>query len=94
MSATSRCGGHHACSRSSSIVDHARADNRAQDRGAATHDRSRDAGLLPGSDVTAYATTIATLRGLDIRIMHAGHNESFGSERLRELCDAHLERRR
>jgi glyoxylase-like metal-dependent hydrolase (beta-lactamase superfamily II) len=48
---------------------------------------------LPGSDVAAYVTTIRMLRDLDVRVVHAGHNDSFGRERLRSLCDAYLARR-
>jgi glyoxylase-like metal-dependent hydrolase (beta-lactamase superfamily II) len=49
---------------------------------------------LPGSDVGAYLSTIRALSTLDVRVVHAGHNDSFGRERLRALCDAYLARRR
>jgi glyoxylase-like metal-dependent hydrolase (beta-lactamase superfamily II) len=48
---------------------------------------------LPGSDVAAYLATIRTLRELDLRLVHAGHNDSFGRARLRSLCDAYLAQR-
>ncbi len=48
---------------------------------------------LPGSDVAAYVTTIRTLRELDVRVVHAGHNDSFSGARMRSLCDAYLARR-
>lgn len=48
---------------------------------------------LDGSDIGGYVTTIRTLREHDVRTVHAGHNESFGPERLRSLCDAYLAQR-
>jgi glyoxylase-like metal-dependent hydrolase (beta-lactamase superfamily II) len=48
---------------------------------------------LDGSDVGEYVTTIRKLRELDVRTVHGGHNESFGPEHLRSLCDAYLARR-
>ena len=48
---------------------------------------------LPGSDVAAYVSTMRTLRELEIVVVHAGHNDSFGPGRLRSLCDAYLGRR-
>jgi glyoxylase-like metal-dependent hydrolase (beta-lactamase superfamily II) len=48
---------------------------------------------LDGSDVADYVVTIRRLRELDVNIVHAGHNDSFGADRLRTLCDAYLERR-
>jgi hypothetical protein len=34
------------------------------------------------------------LRDLDVRVVHGGHDDSFGRERLLELIDDYLERRR
>lgn len=48
---------------------------------------------LPGSDVAAYVATMKRLRELPVDVVHAGHDPSFGRERLRELCDAYLEKR-
>ena len=45
---------------------------------------------LPDSDIAAYLTTIKRLRGLDVRVVHGGHDPSFGRERLVEICDAYL----
>lgn len=48
---------------------------------------------LPGSDVAAYLATVRILRELDVSVVHAGHNDSFGRARLRSLCDDYLARR-
>ncbi|HWA49033.1 MAG TPA: MBL fold metallo-hydrolase [Dongiaceae bacterium] len=48
---------------------------------------------LPGSDIGAYVATMKRLRELPVDVVHAGHDPSFGRERLRELCDAYLEKR-
>jgi glyoxylase-like metal-dependent hydrolase (beta-lactamase superfamily II) len=48
---------------------------------------------LPGSDAARYVTTIRALSELDVRVVHAGHNDSFGPADLRSLCDAYLARR-
>lgn len=48
---------------------------------------------LPGSDIAAYVATMKRLRELPVDVVHAGHDPSFGRERLRELCNAYLERR-
>ena len=48
--------------------------------------------FLPESDQAAYATTMERLLDLDIDVVHAGHDPSFGRERLRELATAYLER--
>ena len=45
---------------------------------------------LPDSDIAAYLATIKRLRGLDVRVVHGGHDPSFGRERLVEICDAYL----
>ena len=48
---------------------------------------------LPGSDIPAYVRTMKRLRDLPVGVVHAGHDPSFGRDRLRELCDAYLARR-
>jgi glyoxylase-like metal-dependent hydrolase (beta-lactamase superfamily II) len=55
-----------------------------------------DGGLLdelPDSDIAAYVITMKRLRELAVRVVHAGHEPSFGRERLIELVDAYLARR-
>jgi glyoxylase-like metal-dependent hydrolase (beta-lactamase superfamily II) len=46
--------------------------------------------MLPESDLVAYAATMKRLRELPVRVVHAGHEASFGRERLIELVDAYL----
>jgi glyoxylase-like metal-dependent hydrolase (beta-lactamase superfamily II) len=46
------------------------------------------------SDVEAYLDTMARLRGLPVRTVHAGHFPSFGRERYVALIDEYLRRRR
>jgi glyoxylase-like metal-dependent hydrolase (beta-lactamase superfamily II) len=48
---------------------------------------------LPDSDIAVYVSTMKRLRQLPVRVVHAGHDPSFGRERLQELCDAYLARR-
>jgi glyoxylase-like metal-dependent hydrolase (beta-lactamase superfamily II) len=40
----------------------------------------------------AYIATMERLRELPVRLVHGGHEASFGRERLIELCDAYLSR--
>ena len=47
---------------------------------------------LDGSDIGAYVATMGRLRDLPVRVVHAGHERSFGRERLIELCDTYLAR--
>lgn len=52
-----------------------------------------DAGLLDElhhSDVPAYVRTMERLRELPVRVVHAGHEGSFGRERLKELAEDYL----
>ncbi len=52
-----------------------------------------DGGLLdelPDSDIAAYVISMKRLRELAVRVVHAGHEPSFGRERLLELVDAYL----
>lgn len=46
---------------------------------------------LHHSNVADYARTMLRLRELPARIIHAGHEPSFGRERLIALADAYLE---
>jgi len=48
---------------------------------------------LPESDIADYVRTMKRLRELPVRVVHAGHDPSFGGDRLRELADAYLARR-
>jgi glyoxylase-like metal-dependent hydrolase (beta-lactamase superfamily II) len=48
---------------------------------------------IPGSDLEAYVATMRRLEQLPARVVHAGHDPSFGGERLRELARAYLRRR-
>ena len=45
---------------------------------------------LHHSDRVAYARTMERLLGLPVSVVHAGHDPSFGRERLRELVRAYL----
>ena len=48
---------------------------------------------LPESDIADYCRTMERLIDLPVRVVHAGHDPSFGRERLVELCRAYLDRR-
>lgn len=48
---------------------------------------------IPGSDVGAYLATMRRLESLPARVVHAGHDPSFGGERLRHLAREYLRRR-
>ena len=49
---------------------------------------------IGGADIHAYVATMRRLRALDgVRVVHAGHEASFGPERLVELCDDYIARR-
>jgi glyoxylase-like metal-dependent hydrolase (beta-lactamase superfamily II) len=45
---------------------------------------------LPESDIAVYIRTMKRMRELPVRVVHAGHEPSFGRERLYELIDAYL----
>jgi glyoxylase-like metal-dependent hydrolase (beta-lactamase superfamily II) len=49
---------------------------------------------LPESDIDDYCRTMERLLTLPVSVVHAGHDPSFGRERLRELVGAYLSRRR
>jgi glyoxylase-like metal-dependent hydrolase (beta-lactamase superfamily II) len=52
-----------------------------------------DGGLLdslPGSDGEQYVASMQRLRGLPVRVVHGGHEPSFGRPRLVDLIDEYL----
>jgi glyoxylase-like metal-dependent hydrolase (beta-lactamase superfamily II) len=48
---------------------------------------------LSGSNIADYITSMKRLRDLPVRVVHAGHDPSFGRERLVELVDEYLKLR-
>ncbi|CAN7287329.1 MBL fold metallo-hydrolase [Phenylobacterium sp. LjRoot225] len=48
---------------------------------------------LPGSDMDAYAQTMRRLLELPVTVVHAGHDPSFGRERLHDLARGYLAQR-
>lgn len=46
---------------------------------------------LPEASVTDHVRTMRRLREMPVRVVHAGHEESFGRERLLEIIDSFLE---
>ena len=48
---------------------------------------------IDGADISAYRQTMERLRKLPVRVVHAGHDPSFGRERLVEIADAYILRR-
>ncbi len=48
---------------------------------------------LHHSDIGDYIRTMRRLRSLPVRVVHAGHDPSFGRDRLVELTEAYLRRR-
>ena len=49
---------------------------------------------LPESDIGQYCRTMERLLDLPVDVVHAGHDPSFGRDRLRELASSYLQRRR
>jgi len=47
---------------------------------------------LPGSSVSDYARTLERLLELPVEVVHAGHDPSFGRERLCEIARSYLQR--
>ena len=45
-----------------------------------------------GMDVGDYIASFRRLRALPVRVVHAGHDPSFGPERMREIIDDYLRR--
>ena len=55
-----------------------------------------DGGLidtLPESDIVEYVRTMERLQKLPVEVVYPGHDEPFGGERLRQLCEAYIRRR-
>lgn len=48
---------------------------------------------LPDADIPSYIDTMQRLRDLPVDVVHAGHDPSFGRERLRQLADGYLVKR-
>jgi len=48
---------------------------------------------LPGADIGDYIATVRRLRDLPLKIVHGGHDASFGPARLMEIVDEYLARR-
>jgi glyoxylase-like metal-dependent hydrolase (beta-lactamase superfamily II) len=47
---------------------------------------------LPGSSVKDYVTTLERLLALDVEVIHAGHEPSFGRNRLVQIANVYLAR--
>jgi glyoxylase-like metal-dependent hydrolase (beta-lactamase superfamily II) len=45
---------------------------------------------LPESDIPTYVETMKRLRGLPVDVVHGGHDESFGRERLIEIANGYI----
>ncbi len=45
---------------------------------------------LPHSDVADYIRTLERLRALPVSVVHAGHDPSFGGERLQAIAESYL----
>jgi glyoxylase-like metal-dependent hydrolase (beta-lactamase superfamily II) len=48
---------------------------------------------MPESNIGDYVTSMRRLLDLPVRIVHGGHDDSFGRERLHELIDAYVAKR-
>ena len=51
-----------------------------------------DGPLILAGDAADYGRTLRRLRGIDARVVHAGHDPAFGAARLREICEDYLRR--
>ena len=49
---------------------------------------------LQESSIADYCVTMDRLMALPVTVVHAGHDPSFGRNRLQELARAYLQRRR
>lgn len=47
---------------------------------------------LPGSSVSDYRATLERLLELPVEVVHAGHDPSFGRDRLRAIAQSYLQR--
>ena len=45
---------------------------------------------LPDSDIDRYLETMERLRRIPARIVHGGHEPSFGRDRMIEIADAYI----
>ena len=45
---------------------------------------------IPGADIADYITSMELLRSLPVTTVHAGHEASFGRQRLIEIADSYL----
>ncbi len=45
---------------------------------------------LPESDIPTYLETMKRLRELPVEVVHGGHDESFGRNRLIEIADDYI----
>ena len=48
---------------------------------------------LDRSDIGVYCTTMERLMQLPVNVVHAGHDPSFGRDRLRQIASDYLARR-
>lgn len=48
---------------------------------------------LPGSDIGHYCVTMERLLELPVNVVHAGHDPSFGRDKLRQLARTYLDHR-
>lgn len=48
---------------------------------------------IPGSEIPVYIETMRRLESLPVRVVHGGHDPSFGRERLRDLARKYLDQR-
>jgi glyoxylase-like metal-dependent hydrolase (beta-lactamase superfamily II) len=48
---------------------------------------------LPESNIADYCATMERLLTLPVQVVHAGHDPSFGRDRMQDLCRAYLSRR-
>ncbi|WP_341677989.1 MBL fold metallo-hydrolase [Niveibacterium sp. SC-1] len=46
----------------------------------------------PGMDLEVYAQSLRRLQALPVRVVHAGHDPSFGRDRLDEIIETYLKR--
>jgi len=69
------------------------ADTRALFSGDCVYESGLLLDELPESDIAAYVRSMERLRELPVRIVHGGHDDSFGRERLLELIDDYVRTR-
>ena len=48
---------------------------------------------MPESNIEDYVASMRRLLDLPVRIVHGGHDDSFGRERLHELIDQYVAKR-